>query len=216
MLVSCFAAPTAKSRNWVSQIHVAKPKEHDLRQKCLIQDLSQNKEETRRKQLKHKHTLFLSFQLNKKGYKMDLLFGKDDYDDDEDLSHLYDDELSMAHSASDCSSSLSGCSSFDDTPRTPESHKQRRPSLRKGLLQAFSSPVKAARDTLSQRNLLSPKNKGSSSSKSSKKLKLGSSIKQLSSKELKSWQEKFDLPPNTTQEQAMAVLLCRELEMIDI
>ena len=62
---------------------------------------------------------------------MDLLFGKNDsFDDDDDLCHLYDDELSMAQSASD-SSSLSGSSSFDEAPRTPDSHKQRRPSLRK-------------------------------------------------------------------------------------
>ena len=147
---------------------------------------------------------------------MDLLFGKDySFDDDDDLCHLYDDELSMAQSASDCSASLSGSSSFDDTPRTPDSHKHRRPSLRKGLLKAFSSPVKIAKDSLSHHNVLSPK-KGSSQSKNSKKLKLGHSNKQFSSKELKSWQEQFDLPPNTTKEQAMAVLLCRELEMIDI
>ncbi len=146
---------------------------------------------------------------------MNIYFEKSDYDDDEDISYLYDEELSITQDASDCSSSLGGSSNLEDSPLSPHSRQQSRRSIRKGLVHALSSPVKAARNTLSNHQGLSPNKR--SPSKSAKKLKLGSNSKHGSSKnELKTWQEKFDLPPNTTREQAMAVLLCRELEMIDI
>lgn len=137
------------------------------------------------------------------------------YDDDEDISYLYDDELSMTQSASDCSSSLNGSIHFEDSPLSPHSRQHSRRSIRKGLVHALSTPLKVARNNLTHHQTLSPSKR--SPTKSSKKLKLGNINKNSSNKnELKNWQEKYNLPPNTTHEQAMAVLLCRELEMIDI
>jgi hypothetical protein len=143
------------------------------------------------------------------------MFYKEDCDDDsiDDIRYMYEDELSMTQSASECSSQSSMSNLYENSPQSPECRQQPRRSLRKSLVQALTSPVKKARTSINH-STVSPSKR--SSSKSLKGLK-SPSRKSLSSKSLgKSWQEKYDLPPNTTRDQAMAVLLCRELEMMDI
>ena len=149
------------------------------------------------------------------------MFFEDSDDDDnnsyDELRYLYDDELSMAQAASDCSSSNSSLSSiFKNSPRSPtqdEHRQQPRRSLRKSIVHALASPVKKARSTINPAIMLSP-SKRSPSKGTKRSLKSPStSNKSLSGK---NWQQKLDLPRNTTRDQAMAVLLCRELEMMDI
>lgn len=143
---------------------------------------------------------------------MNLLSGKDDQE--VDISYLYEDELLSSQATSDCSSSSSSSNTLDATPESPYSRQQSRRSLRKSLTHALISPVKIARNSMNY-----PTTSPNKCSPSKKKMKVkGSSSKTLLSTkdDFKTWQERFDLPPNTTREQAMAVLLCRELEMIDI
>ena len=143
---------------------------------------------------------------------MNLFFEEDEQDDDY-ISYLCDDELSMTRAPSEHSSS-SSLGTLEGIPESPHVHQQPRRSIRKSLVHALSSPVKAARNTVAS-PVLSPTTR--SPSKRKLKLPAGFSSKKLLGKdERKTWQEKFDLPKDITREQAMAVLLCRELEMMDI
>lgn len=141
---------------------------------------------------------------------MNLFFEEDDDDNDDyadvDISYMYEEELTQT--ASDCSSS----SSLNSLGELSPGRQQPRRSIRTTLVRALSSPVKVAKNKIAN-PLLSPNR---SPSKKKLKMKNHSSKKLSSQDDMKTWQEKFDLPPKTTREQAMAILLCRELEMMDI
>ena len=137
-----------------------------------------------------------------------------DDDDDDDIRRLYGDELtSTTRITSDCNSSSSSLNyDPEKSPQTPHNRQKPRKSLRAHLVHAMSSPARAARNTLASPSGSSGK-RPSSSKSASQRLKSSS---QKSRKDLKSWQAEFDLPAGITREEAMAILICRELEMIDL
>lgn len=140
---------------------------------------------------------------------MNFLFDDDrSYDEEDEIGFLYNYDESITQSASDCSSSRSSLShDHEQSPQAPMKSRQKG-LLRKQLSKALTSPVRAARNTLA-----SPNKHTDSKQMRSKKKKLSSPKMQ---KELKSWQKEFDLPADITREQAMAIIICRELEMMDL
>lgn len=138
---------------------------------------------------------------------MNLFF--DDSDDERSYSG-HNDELTAAIS-SECSSSRSSLNDDEETrsPHTPHDRQKPRKSLRQHLVRAISSPAKIARNSIASPN----KRASKINHKNSQRTK---SISQKSRKEHKSWREEFDLPADITREEAMAVLLCLELEMMDL
>jgi hypothetical protein len=93
-----------------------------------------------------------------------------------------------------------------------------RKSFRKAIGDAIVSPEKAAKEQLQTNPPLSPmavvenmKKSFKKTSRSARNVLLGKE-----SPPQTSWRDDLDLPANTTKEQAFAVLLCRELETIDI
>jgi hypothetical protein len=80
----------------------------------------------------------------------------------------------------------------------------RRKSLRKSLAKALVSPVRVAKDKMS---IGSPRRMGES-------LKQALGNNPLFSRR-ETWQEELNLPRNTTEEQAIAILLSRELDQLD-
>jgi hypothetical protein len=144
------------------------------------------------------------------------MFSKEQQDNDDDsiddLRYMHEDELPMSsQTISDCSSSNSSMS--HNSPQSPHYHRQRR-SLRQSFVEALASPVKKARTfTINH----SPSKFGAAGLSSGRRsLKSPSKNLLKGGGEGKNWQKQFDLPPNTRSDQAMAVLLCREFEMMDM
>ena len=150
-----------------------------------------------------------------------------DIDDDDNSSeglYYYDDDASISPSTATgitAATSISGASPY--SPQSPYyNHKPRRDSLRKSLSNVLTSPVRAARRQLSLTPpLMSPLRSPKDSSRRNLLLRHTSiSRKGISTSNRhiqgKTWQEELDLPSDTTKEQAMAILLCRELENMDI
>lgn len=81
----------------------------------------------------------------------------------------------------------------------------RRMNLRKSLANALVSPVRAAKGKIS---LGSPKRMGES-------LKQALVHNPLFHPRRETWQQELDLPRHTTEEQAIAILLSRELDELD-
>lgn len=106
-------------------------------------------------------------------------------------------------------------SNMDNGTKTPTKNKdvtELRRSMRKSIGDAFTTPVRAAKAKLQER-----------SSASSPMVLVENFRRSITKKEIANrksdsskWWEELDLPKNTTKEQALAVLLCRELEAIDI
>eukprot|EP00934_Nitzschia_sp_Nitz4_P001137 Nitzschia sp. Nitz4//scaffold15_size197535//14841//15230//NITZ4_001550-RA/size197535-processed-gene-0.280-mRNA-1//-1//CDS//3329537631//1137//frame0 len=118
-----------------------------------------------------------------------------------------DDEYDEYEMDEDCklspSKAMAGLTNSPQCPHTPRRNSFR--NLPKSLVSALASPVKMARNTISPAN--------------NSKSKIGSLRKPKSfrkTKQDKTWQEEYDLPPNTSREEAMAILLCRELELMDL
>jgi hypothetical protein len=78
--------------------------------------------------------------------------------------------------------------------------KQRRTSIRKKLTNSLISPVRAAKDKISSP---SPRKQGSHKLTSSKR------------RNHNNWQKQLNLPPGVTEDEAIAVLLAKELTMLD-
>jgi hypothetical protein len=100
--------------------------------------------------------------------------------------------------------------------RHPSSHRpsggRRRKSLGKSLAKALTSPGRLARGS-----------KVSANNRNSPKRGVGESLRQaLGHNPLffhsrrETWQEELGLPRNTTEEQAIAILLSRELDQLDL
>lgn len=105
---------------------------------------------------------------------------------------------------------------MDDGTKTPTTTNKEvtkiRRSIRKSIDDAFTTPVRAAKAKLQESNSVS------SPMVLVENFKRSITKKQIANKKSDSskWWEELDLPKNTTKEQALAVLLCRELEAIDI
>mmetsp|Transcript_39282 Transcript_39282/g.95041 ORF Transcript_39282/g.95041 Transcript_39282/m.95041 type:complete len:171 (+) Transcript_39282:1136-1648(+) len=103
----------------------------------------------------------------------------------------------------------------DDDTNTPTKNKhasELRRSIRKSIGDAFKTPVRAAKAKLQTgSNASSPMVLVENLRKSMTKKESGNRKSHSSN-----WLEELDLPKNTTREQALVVLLCRELEAIDI
>jgi hypothetical protein len=124
------------------------------------------------------------------------------------LRDLYDDDgyISTTPMASPHNSSTS----FDHSPRAEERSELRR-SLRKSITFVLTSPVRVASHTLTSPRRLSRTMRNSFN-------RTGESARNLlvPRKGPLTWRDELDLPPNTTKEEAMAVLLCRELASMDL
>jgi hypothetical protein len=129
------------------------------------------------------------------------------------LRHLYDDDDDDDMPTTPSASSHYSWTIFDHSPKNEERSEPRR-SLRKSIAFALASPVRVAkkeRFTLTSPRRLSRTMRNSLN-------KTGESARNLlvPKKEPLTWRDELDLPPNTTKEEAMAILLCRELELMDI
>lgn len=84
-----------------------------------------------------------------------------------------------------------------------EERPEKRKSIRKSLSHALTSPVRAATSSRGRMSSLSPRKATKNMFKSCK----GNNSKQ--------WRKQLDLPPDVTQDEAIAVLLAKELKMLD-
>lgn len=137
------------------------------------------------------------------------------YGDEDDICN-HEGLSSTAMTSSDLSSSQSSINYvYRKSPLSPrelspgDGHKPRK-SLRDNLVRAVLSPARTARTAIAspgkRSNRTHPKTPTQRQKLPDQKLR----------KELKSWRAEFDLPADISREEAMAVILCRELEMMDL
>lgn len=137
-----------------------------------------------------------------------IIFEGDDDDDSVEAVYFYDDDASIAPTSATSISSSSVGGSLTDSPQSPYYTQKPLRSLRKSLTEALSP---------SRRSLHSPQTSPTKKIKSFRKSLLKRRFSRHSHSDSKStWQEQLQLPADTTQDQAMAILLCRELENMDI
>jgi len=149
---------------------------------------------------------------------MDFLYDDNDtslsYDDDDAVNpevvrRLTVKRKSATRLGSDCLSSGSTSSmpinDHEHHPQTPRSHQKPRRSLREQFVRAMSSPSRIMTS--------SPGRHESSGQKKSLRRKIRTP---KSHKESQCRWEDLDLPRGITQEEALAILLSRELKMIDL
>jgi hypothetical protein len=130
------------------------------------------------------------------------------------LRNLYEDEDDdyMPTTPTEASHS-SSLTSFDHSPTNSEERSEPRRSLRKSIAFALTSPVRVAKDRIT---LTSPRRLSRTMRNSFSKTGESARNLLLSKKEPLTWRDELDLPSNTTKEEAMAFLLCRELELMDL
>jgi hypothetical protein len=150
----------------------------------------------------------------------------DDNDDNNNMSNpslrfMYDmDDDILASPTSSLHDSGTTCTTFgvqsptdDDYDPSPSGNSERRHekrnSFRQTLSQAFTSPVRAA-STKGKLSLISPRK--TSSKNSSTATTKGSSGSGGGDKK---WRKQLHLPKHVTQDEAIAVLLAKELKMLD-
>lgn len=132
-------------------------------------------------------------------------------------THLSDDSDDEYIFGSDTLPSAS--ESFSSLANSPEGPKHMHPTRRRissSLVNALSSPVKVARNSIAPNPISTSSIRRSSRILRSPRSKEGIEKDARNSTGKKRWQREFNFPPNTTLDQAMAVMLCHELEMIDI
>jgi transposase len=131
---------------------------------------------------------------------------EEDYQDDEDLATSPTASLSFS------------MTSLEHSPQSPSYRYQPRRSLRKSITAVLVSPVRVAKDCIHLSNPIVSPRRMSRSLKHSL-AKTGSNARNILSPrkdEHKSWREELDVPQKTRPEEAMAILLCRELECMDL
>ena len=123
------------------------------------------------------------------------------------LRDNFDEDSRSSTQATSKDSAMESTSSEGSRSPVPDRHRS---SRRMSLSQALTSPVRIAKEGLS---LASPRRL----SEGAKNL-LGSSRNLLKGQKNngKLTYEDLDIPPNATQAEVMAILLCRELDMIDL
>ena len=151
----------------------------------------------------------------------------DDDDDNNDIRRLYGDELSSTtRMTSECNSSSSSLNyDPEKSPQSPHSHAKPRRSLRDHLVHAMSSPARVARNSLTspgsgsgaskRRSSTSSSSNNNNNNNKSASHRIKTSSQRLR-KDQKSWRAEFDMPAGISREEAVAILICRELEMMDL